>query len=720
VKEEVPPSRLDGSHPAPTSPLAGEVIGEACRADGWGGGMLVLDPAALMVHTFESPEDMEAAGVTLVDGNGNETASLSTELDAYLVRDDKALEGRTYLSIPFDQQDRNAPVGARFPVLVESDGAIEVRVWVRATMSLPTLWVRYGYDSGWAMVGSVTTGTRTSDDWVELSTGPIEPDVLGRPVRTILVSGGFTEVNVDGLEMRAVGPRRVPRDAACTVLETDAVCGTYGECIMGRCVDSAAVWGPVPPTVAMRNEYAQRLGFIFQTLHANREAVNNRAAAMAARLTAVAASDSPRVFHGGVAAAVSFFKDGHTRGPAYAGAFGNSVVSALGGQSSGALGVCFGVTELDLRGGGLGYTVFQTAPNGLMPEVQVGDILFKVDRVGLQGFIQRTSGLTNLASDPASDPGFLANDLPALLSMRASQLEFLRCESATSCTRPTVITVPFADRLRAALQDTTLDEAITPMSCDGRFTNAVSVLRPPDPNGYDVVSFEVREGVTAVQFDGVAGSNGWNNQLSLALGGNPERVLVDTRLGNGGYLTTVDFLVGKLRDITSPMWAFGLGRPWQAMDPEGQYAESLPCLEDAGNTYFGACTATLGYVPHQTASAAGSKVAWLITADISGNDYAPRMLLGRPNFRIFGPVRTGGAFGAIVQLPPLLNSEYYGGSIQIHDTRFATTREGLLDAPYSSGTGVAPDEVVGQKLSDVLLGQDTMLARARAWLQETP
>jgi hypothetical protein len=56
--------------------------------------------------------------------------------------------------------------------------------------------------------------------------------------------------------------------------------------------------------------------------------------------------------------------------------------------------------------------------------------------------------------------------------------------------------------------------------------------------------------------------------------------------------------------------------------------------------------------------------------------------------------------------------------IQVLDTRFGSSFATAGAAPWASGTGVSPDQVVLQKVSDILAGTDTVLTAARAWLNQ--
>jgi hypothetical protein len=85
--------------------------------------------------------------------------------------------------------------------------------------------------------------------------------------------------------------------------------------------------------------------------------------------------------------------------------------------------------------------------------------------------------------------------------------------------------------------------------------------------------------------------------------------------------------------------------------------------------------------------------------------------------RIFAPNRTLGMFGGLGVMGSFLEG-WSGGSVQQTDTREGTTNQERVNGAWHSGEGVAPDEVVVQKQSDLLAGKDTMLDRARAWLME--
>ena len=113
----------------------------------------------------------------------------------------------------------------------------------------------------------------------------------------------------------------------------------------------------------------------------------------------------------------------------------------------------------------------------------------------------------------------------------------------------------------------------------------------------------------------------------------------------------------------------------------------------------------------------GAKVAWLHAADVSANDYLAALIQGRTNQRIFSPGPTSGSYGTISSIAPLLLG-WRGGSIQMTDSVWGSSPTDMKTQPFHSGVGIQPDVVVAQKMSDAINNVDTMLAAARAWLEE--
>ncbi|MEW5847276.1 MAG: hypothetical protein AB2A00_00630 [Myxococcota bacterium] len=711
----------------PTLVLALMVGAVPVRAAGFDAlGRLQLSSENILSVSFEDPEALLDAGARFYDRNLNPAPIDAQRLQRVItLSDPRPLEGEGYVYIE-PREDDVSSLGLDVPSV---DGRVEVTVWVRAEPMLPALFVVYSTSDDpltglFATVTAVATGRRTSDDWVELSTGPVDGAVLGIPLKQVVIQGGFSDVVFDALEVKRVGDRAFGDDTTCTQANVASQCGEDGECIFGACVDSAVVWGAVPYTPRHRREYLDRLTHIFTRVHANRSAVQRRGTEFAARLAALAHVASPRRFWGGVADAVHFFRDHHTSAPVSYAALQSSVPSVLGRESSGVLGACFGLTELDLLDGGAGFTVFRVdAARSLLGDaLRVGDVLESIEDEAVDTWLARQGTFgTNAPSDPAADAPWTAVDLANVLSSRASHFSVLRCESSTSCNAPTHIRVDLQPTVRQAVLAARGLGVVEAFTCDGRYAPSVTTPRPRPDDGSDAVSHELLEGINTFQFDGFTGGQSWRTPFLTGLGDAPEKVLFDTRLGNGGAAALAEFLVGLVRDQSSPQVVLGVSRPWHTLDPDGYYQSLLGCVTNPEPPLFDACSGTIWLgAREEPAVASVARIAWVTTADVSANDFVPRLLRGRAGVRILGPTPLSGAYGAIVALPPLLPGEYYGGSIQVHDSRFAASSSALATAAYESGTGVIPDETVIQKLSHSLTGRDTLITRARAWLTEAP
>jgi len=115
-------------------------------------------------------------------------------------------------------------------------------------------------------------------------------------------------------------------------------------------------------------------------------------------------------------------------------------------------------------------------------------------------------------------------------------------------------------------------------------------------------------------------------------------------------------------------------------------------------------------------------LAIVIGQDVSGNDFLTEVLRYREApTRIFGSPATYGAFGTVIGLPGLLG-EFSGGAVQVSDSIFFAEpwefgSDGELPR-FTTGIGVPPDELLLQRQSDAMIGVDTVLTRAEAWLEE--
>jgi hypothetical protein len=193
-------------------------------------------------------------------------------------------------------------------------------------------------------------------------------------------------------------------------------------------------------------------------------------------------------------------------------------------------------------------------------------------------------------------------------------------------------------------------------------------------------------------------------------------MLVDKRRGDGGGGDSLMVWGERVRQdpsfrlLDAGRWGFDATDP-----PETVFAELSGC-EDRGAPVRAcwAMSASWWNVP-ATAKPRPTKIAWLNIVDGSASDYASAYAKGAPGVRIFAPNRSMGMFGSLHHLPRFASglSDPYA---QRTDARIGATWDEVSAAKWHSGTGIEPDEIVVQSVSDLLKGRDTMLERARTWL----
>lgn len=737
-------ARLGGSRrPLAFLSLAGLVLGAPClpglaRASTFDTptGTVTLGAGAVRAVSFEDTNVLRAMNVKVAKWNARSFLELdysdaTPEALSALVAEGKdvSIEGSWSLRIGkdskglvfFDKSSFDAVKGSRF----------EVTFWSRADGIAPSFFVAYGRTDEdvytkdhfpFAQVRALRTGVQTSDGWAEYSTGALDGEVFGVGVRAI----GFVPRSVDegdtflldALEIRKVDDA-VTKPELCTQDDVAKQCGPAGDCMYGHCVPSTVTWGPLP-TKALREELAERWIHVMTKIHGDRNSValaNAKLVKEARRLAAEATSS--RIFVGGLARLVNETRDNHTSfgAPSNFTYFGPQLTFA----SSSGLG-CFGVVEKDLLGGGMGYAVFNVTPDS---RLKPGDVLASIDGQDPKAWIDKhyPSFVRTLPNDPRSDWGESASSMAELLVSRAKTFTVTRCESASSCegAARTQVTLDVGELVYQAILSGETGGGGS-IACTARFRNAVKDPQTRSQSGEDNVNVEVQpSGEVSVQFDGFSGQGGWEAQMNGVFKDGPAKVLMDAREGHGGYYSAIDYLFSITRGASEPYGVVSVGRGGHdTMDPTGLFTSARTCTAPQGGNEL-VCVASNvdGFFSIPGAAdplAMRSKIAWLNTVDVSANDYMPKLLQGRSKFRVFAPHPTAGAFGAVIQLPSYL-SGFQGGSIQIQDSRFGKTLSDAQQARWESGHGVEPDEVVVQKQSDILLGEDTILKAARTWLE---
>jgi hypothetical protein len=708
------------------------------------------------------------ATATLVFVDDGGPAMTAAELGAHAAPD-PAVEGTRALLLGAKAADGAAGVllpGSALTSLVTTP-RIQVTVWVRSDGATPTLMATYSTDAppaggDFTTVTAIRTGRETSDGWAELTTGPIDTSIWGVPLAQLYVGladadalqSASASLVIDALEIAPVAGAAFAA-SACTTPTQDVDCGPDAECQFGHCFPAYASWGPTP-SAAHRAEFVDRWIAIAKHIHGARNAAVNGAAIEDARDALVATTIGGREFYATMIGLVNGLRNHHT-------SFGDPAGSAslmqpvAAGYSSGAIGACMGFGELDLlQDPGeqrLGFIVYKVAAGTSVAGVplRVGDAVTAIDGIDPLTWVKRvfiTWG-SSVPADPGADLAWAATSVAWMISHRASSFEITRCASATDCTgaNRSVIQIDVGGPTWANLQGTGhvgYEDDPNLLDCAERFHDALTNL-PAGGGWQDSVTTQTIWGDTlGVQFDGTfADLTTWEHQVVPAFpsGSPPTKVLFDVRQGNGGYAENSEIIAEEIRATTQPVgeidfptatWdrsetVAGLMAIVNAASPSCERmnaemgAESAPCdlilVEYFLGDYYLQAHAMESSITSFTPAGLGARVAWLQAADVSANDYLAAFVEGRDNQRIFGPGPTSGSYGTISSIAPLLLG-WYGGSIQVTDSVWGASPSDLATKPFHSGVGISPDVIVAQKMSDAINDVDTMLAAARAWLEE--
>ena len=714
----------------------------SARASGFDeeAGKVRLDDAALGVG-FEGKASLPA-GVRLVG-----LSAFSQPLPDYALEElfvsapGEAIEGDGYLSLG----GRTAatfldlrPAADRF-----AGRRIEARVWqrVKGTRAhVALVWYAAGADDvlagdliGGVEVGSVVfqpTGRLTQDGWEEWTSGPVDArmatvgvgllrifdeQLFGLESGTADYDGGL-RVELDGLEFRDLGEARVP-DVACRLVDEDETCGADGQCLYGRCVDAAAVMGSLVQEPTLRAEYIERRIFELRYFEGGRFPLTQIDLFEPSLRAEMAPEATARSFRSALSVAYQRLADGHAAPP----------VTALRIPVANA-GVCVHLGQGDLMPSvGAAPMVFGAEPGspraGLLAP---GDVLMSIDGLAPEDWAPLARRHSRYSGDPSARTLVSTPELFEAALLTGAQLSFGRCgitAPGRRCNPANLqrIEVDLAERAEAVWAGLPPAWLSSYLPCDFRLLSAVPGAGDHE---YAYAATRAEGGVQYLQINGMPapnlpGGEAWLSTVSSALTGGPERVVLDQRLGSGGSITAVDHLATYLTSRTD-FYAMNLypqlDRPLDAALRD----HLVRCDQQASFTK--SCGSFLNWPLGSFSSASPrartAKVAVLNGADVSGNDFITRILTFRTTgqTRIFGGTRTYGAFGVVWRRPAFLG-EVAGGSFQVHDAVFLrSTSDTNLD--FTTGRGVAPDEVVLQSQRDAVLGVDTVLEAAKAWVAQ--
>lgn len=619
---------------------------------------------------------------------------------------------------------------------------VELRIWQRArgtAADLSLLWLSGPVEdllSGqWSRVfqlGEVPfqpTGRGTDDGWREWSSGPVDFSIGGElPAQLIRVldsqlrgaGQGLAAYNpelfveLDALSIEDLGPAAVP-SVACRLLDEAARCGREGACAYGRCVDAAAVLGPMLQNPVFRRDYVTRRAFELRSFEGGRAPVAQMER-LAGTFDRLHGDVSTAEYWDLLIGAVAELGDGHASAPI--GVY-NSQVHA---------GVCMYLGEADLLpGGGEAPLVFEASrDNPIGDALQPGDVLVAIDDVAVREWAASATRYFSYPGDPLGREVAITSELFGAALKTGALLRFARCSPGPSgepCTEAStrVFEVDLSTAVSGLWRGEPPSWRLDHRTCDFRFHRAIEAERGRE---YEFAGFADEDGLRQLQFNGVPspygrGGEAWFQTIDDALASPPAQLILDERLGGGGSIEAVDHLMGYL---LAPEEVHGMELLPQ-LEPEAdagvrrtlrecsRLSPQYSFVQSCGNAFEW----RLAENHPRRATASTSSVAVLIGLDVSGNDYVTRLMQFRTRgaTRIFGPAPTYGAFGVVWRLPAVAG-ELFGGSFQVHDTLFLATEDEA--PPFSTGFGVAPDVRVLQKQSDAVRGVDTVFSAARRWL----
>ncbi|MCC7070322.1 MAG: hypothetical protein IT383_03305 [Deltaproteobacteria bacterium] len=705
-------------------------------------GKVVLADAAWSLP-FDAPSELDGATIQGYDSEG-EVLDLSAVHDRMLDDAERAIEGSglirlggevSYLSLGLPAPDANAAIDAL------RERRVRVSFWQRprgtrvgATLS----WFTGGIDNPDAtFLASMTlqpTGNVTDDGWEEWTSGAFDfawggvfaPGFITFTDEQVAVyyGGGSWDVaaqaDVDGLAIVDLGPAAVT-PASCTLPSERADCGDDGVCHLGVCVDAAVRLGAPLEDPQLRANYVDRRIFEVERFEGGR-APRTRTGLVADALAPLKGSARATEFWPAFTAAYQLLVDGHASAPMV------SYPSYANG------GVCVHAGEADLLADvapeeRLVPLVFSADDNELGALLAPGDALVRIDGQPVHDWAAAAARLISHPGDPAGRDVVIAPQIFNAALDAGAVVTFARCSGGAPCASADVEELVID--LAALTGERLLDGGTAPLlsysaaaTCDFRFRRPVEA---PNVKDYAFAGAADEGGVRSLLINGVPdrymeGGDTWFDRVTDALGDEPSLVLFDERSGAGGSIDAVDLIAAMLL-AEGDSYAMDFLPSFEGAEDDGVPRAAVVACSSDPNAYScgNGFRYRVGDGGGPMASAASAKLAVLIADDVSGNDYVTRLLKERSAgaTRIFGDGATWGAFGVIWGMAAHVG-EMSGGSLQVQDTIFVDASDEPLSGEqrFETSTGIRPDQVVRQKQSDAVVGKDTVLEAARAWLLE--
>jgi hypothetical protein len=683
---------------ATTAAALGALLGSArARAGGFDaeGNYVVAADAAAFVG-FES-DDFDPVADRFVPADV-EAECLEPSFHVKQAAD--ALEGGRVLAVDVNLFDGCAE---RLLVSVPAvQASYRASVWMRHGSLDAQMTVVYPERSGREIVAAklAPTGRTTSDGWVELASNDFPVDgAAAAAVYLRVFDYDSVGTEIDALELVPSGAYW--QDSACAGV-ADPVCGAGAVCIYGRC-RLGRLYVPPLPSDAVRHAMVDRMQSQLRVFFGGRKTRLKDLPAAIGLLEAIRWVSEPWAFWNGWAAAIRRLHDWHTRahGP-------------IGGiPRRGRLNLCFIEGDADASVAAWpkhpvhrDVLVSHAGKSGGTYGIGQGDRLVEVD--GKHPLVWA------LALAPVDWEWWQADDdtvyaevlerLRGLVLAYAKSFSVVHCDARSgACAGPPEIYDVAALRADGGQ-----------VGCDNRPFYHIVDPKPPSHHhvGWDFYRGRIEgtteeEAIFGLVWDTLYGGgdpNGYvNGKLNEAIAdfkANARGVLLDHRAGSGGTLdgaVTLTRLVSPERTVL----VFASPTPWGTWDGPSSTAEATKLYEVL---LPGWAKMEIGAPDHDPTL----PVALLLHRDGSASDFMPFAMKGSPKVRLFASQPTAGAFSTYFQM------SYWAGigwQVASGDS-ISATGETLI------GNGVAPDELVVQKQSDLLGGKDSIHEAALAWVRQ--
>lgn len=590
--------------------------------------------------------------------------------------------------------------------LPKTPGSYRMTAWVRHGMGSLSFLVLHTPESGLARVNAVLgpTGRTTSDGWVEMASNEVPVDgafVLAAYLR-IADFGAAEATELDAVEVVSAGQFEPQKGCAGAF---DPVCGPEAVCSHGFCAAGRLAVPPLPPA-ALRDEVVDAFSARLRTFFGGARSRKENLPEALATIESMRKAGTAWQFWGALSRAVRQLGDWHT-----------SMGLPLGGEPRYRLNACFIEGDADLSHGvwpshpQYADILVSHAGGSGAAGLHAGDRLVAVDGQHPLAWARSLASVNpghHVATDPAVDAD-LAEALGgpswggALITRFAKNITVVRCDPGQATCEGAVETIEVASLTGGGGGD---------VLCDNRPSYHFQTGNPPANHAvfYDFYSGKIEgttdeEAIHGVVWDTLYGGgdpNGYVNGKLKALittwKASARGVILDHRAGNGGTLDSPTLLTTLVRPpetlgvVLMPIESAGWSGPEDAAAGQAvflQFAEKSPYV--------------VGAVDHDPEL----PVALIVHRDGSASDYLPLGMKGAPKVRIFGPHATAGAFSTFV------NFAYHGA----FEAQIASGDTITSDGKAWIGHGVAPDEIVAQRQSDLLTGKDTLHEAALAWLR---